>query len=81
MNSFVIAMPGKDQPQDWTLLDATASDIDPLVDIVRCTMTRARLKVVMRFKAPSWLEARQVFVWKVCRDLKVPKHLLGVGGG
>ena len=39
-------------------------------------MTKVSLKVVMRFKAPSWVEARQVFEWKSSLDRKVPKHVL-----
>lgn len=77
MNVFVIALSKNERGKEWTLADATASNVDPLADIIACTMTRASLKVVMRFHAPSWEGARTVFQWKADKDRKVPKYVLG----
>lgn len=57
-------------------MDATASGHDPLQDIIICTATRARLKTVMRFKAPDWEHACKVFYWKAAIDPRVLKHVL-----
>lgn len=60
---------------EWTLTEATTmQSVDK--DIVKCPYTGDMHRVVMRFKAPSWEEARRVFQWKNELDLKVPKHLL-----
>ena len=60
---------------EWTLTEATTMKTVGK-DIVKCPYTGDMHRVVLRFKAPSWVEARKVFLWKSEFDLKVPKHVL-----
>lgn len=76
MNAFVIALQGPEHAREWTMQDATACDVDPLSDVIRCINTRTSLKIVMRFYAPSWEAARRIFDWKSRLDRRVPKHVL-----
>jgi hypothetical protein len=75
VNTYVITL-GKGDCIEWGMMDASSLEVDPNQDIVLCKFTGTRLRVVMRFEAPDWESARQVFDWKSLLDKRVPKHVL-----
>lgn len=76
MNTYFVTL-RKGTCTEWTLVDATPLEAEEHrnIDIYRCPFEGLVSKVVLRFHAPSWEEARRVFDWKSTLDPKTPKKL------
>jgi hypothetical protein len=74
LNTYFVAL-RKGDCTEWTLADATTLKATEHHDIYRCPFTGEAQRVVLRFRAPSWEDARRVFEWKSTHDPKIPKKL------
>lgn len=58
---------------EWGLLEDPTPSNETNQDLMKCKYLGTTMRVVLRFTAPSWEQAREVFNWKSLYDPKLPK--------
>ena len=69
MIEYLIAL-RRGECAEWTLTESSEVESVGSSDIVKCPVVGSMMRVVLRFLAPNWEQAKRVFDWRSLHTAK-----------